>query len=100
MNTDFSETSSQGYPSDDLEPYHDRYGSLPLVWQQFLADEPMRFIDQRLDLLRYPDYLMALSTHYATCATDRHHLHREQQRVIIAEFEGAVYNALLEKLSQ
>jgi hypothetical protein len=99
MNADFSEKSGQGYPSVDLA-HHGRHDSLPVVWQQFLADEPAKFIDQRADLLGYPDYLMALSRHYATCATDRHHLHKEQQRVIVAEFEGAVYDVLLEKLAQ
>lgn len=97
MDTDFSETSGQGYPSDDLGS--DRH-EIPPVWQQFLDDEPERFIDERENLLRYPDYLLALSTHYATQATERHHVHKGQQRVIVAAFEGAVYDVLLEKLAR
>lgn len=101
MNADFSTESSQGYPSDDHEQhdhsFDERFESLPVLWQDFLTDGAVKFVDQRAELVAYPDYLLALSKHYAIQMTERFHLHGDQQRAIVAEFEGAVYSIMLEK---
>lgn len=95
-------TRDQGWPDVDQE-IHDRYHPeelLPLLWEQFLMEGPQVFVDQRIDLLSTPDYLMALASHYATEVTEKKGLTGVKQAAIVTAFEGHVYDIVVERLAQ
>ena len=100
--TDFSEKeNAQGYPVVSASLLDDHYAAdqaLPGEWQEFLAVEPFAFVAAREDQLSYPEYLVALARQYAmryVSAVDDGEL-RER---IIAQFQDAVYQHLVEKLT-